>query len=63
MELQELLPYGFARQLEKGRELRDRRGAALLQRNENRAAAFGELIDFDDGVVPLRLKGLTRATA
>jgi hypothetical protein len=47
--LQQLLPHRFPGELQQLGELRDRGGALRLQRDENRAAAIGQLVDGDDG--------------
>jgi hypothetical protein len=52
MQLQQLLPHRFTSELELRRQVRDRGHAALLQRDQNRAPAFRNLVDGDDGVSP-----------
>jgi hypothetical protein len=52
MQLQQLLPHRLAGDGELRGELGDRGGAALLERDQDRAAAFGKLIDGEDGVSP-----------
>src|SRR5204862_8353159 len=49
LQLQQLLPHRFAGELQQLGELRDGGGALRLQRDENRAAAIGQLVDGNDG--------------
>jgi hypothetical protein len=44
-----LLPHGFTGELQQLGELRDRGGTLSLQRDEDRAAAIGQLVYGDDG--------------
>jgi hypothetical protein len=47
--LQQLLTHGLARELQEVGELRDGGRTLRFQRDENRAATIGQLVDGDDG--------------
>ena len=49
LQLQQLLPHRFAGQRQQLGELRDGGGPLGLERDENRAATIGQLVDGDDG--------------
>jgi hypothetical protein len=49
LQLKQLLPHRLTSELELIGELRDGGGPLALQRDENRAAAIGQLVDADDG--------------
>jgi hypothetical protein len=49
LQLQKLLPNGFARQLKLFCEFGDCCAALLLERRQNGAATLGKLVDGEDG--------------